>query len=65
MAKLRLWLSRKLAPQGFVVVPREPTKAMLKAACASMSPGKRPTQEWVSVKYKHVIRYRAMIGAAL
>lgn len=44
---------------------RKPNNAMLKAACAAMSPGKRPTQKRVSCKAKHGIRYRAMIDAAL
>jgi len=44
---------------------RSPTPSMLKAACASMSPEKRPTEKFVSVKAKHGIRYRAMIDAAL
>jgi hypothetical protein len=61
---LRLWLARRLAPPDYVVVPRQPTNAMLKAACASMSPKKRPAPEWVPVKEKHRIRYGAMIDAA-
>lgn len=44
---------------------RKPSPAMLKAACAAMSPGKRPTKNRVSVKAKHGIRYRAMIDAIL
>lgn len=44
---------------------RVPTPAMLRAACASMSPDKRPTKKRVGVKAKHGIRYRAMIDAAL
>lgn len=60
----RLWLCRKIVPTGYAVVPHEPTKAMLKAACASMSPSKRPTPDWVPVKQKHQIRYRAMIDAS-
>ena len=50
-------------PPGFVIVPIEPTRPMLKAACSAMSPGKRPTPDYVSVKEKHKIRYRAMIEA--
>lgn len=61
--RFRLWLARQIAPDGYVVVPQEATKAMIKAACASMSPGKRPTQEWVPVTMKHQIRYKAMIAA--
>jgi hypothetical protein len=62
--KFRLWLARRLVPAGYVVVPQRPTKAMIKAACASMSPGKRPTPDWVPVGRKHLIRYQAMIEAA-
>ncbi len=49
---------------GLVLVPVEPTKAMLQAASAAMSPGKRPTYRFVSNSQKHAIRYRAMIAAA-
>ena len=55
----------RLELAGWVIVPREPTTAMLKAACASMSPGKRPTPDRVNVKEKHRIRYGAMIDAAV
>jgi hypothetical protein len=48
-----------------VLVPRKPTKKMLRAACSAMSPGKRPTSKRVSVKAKHGIRYRAMVDAYL
>lgn len=48
-----------------IAAMREPTKKMLDAAGASMSPAKRPTQARVSVRAKHGIRYRAMIDAAL
>lgn len=44
---------------------REPTRTMLKACCAAMSEGKRPTPERVSSKEKHRIRYRAMIESEL
>lgn len=63
IGRVRLELARQIAPVSYAVVPREPTKAMLKAACASMSPGKRPTNDWVSVMEKHRIRYGAMIAA--
>lgn len=53
-----------MRPQ-FVLVPRKPTKKMLRAACAAMSPGKRPTKDRVSSKAKHGIRYRAMVDAYL
>jgi hypothetical protein len=60
---LRLTLTRWLVPDSHVVVPREPTAKMLQAAAKSMSPDHRPTQEWVSVRKKHAIRYAAMIKA--
>lgn len=44
---------------------RKPSAKMLRAASKSMSPGRRPTEEWVSDRAKHGIRYRAMIDAAL
>jgi hypothetical protein len=44
---------------------RKPTVQMTKAACAAMSPGKRPTSARVGNKAKHAIRYQAMIDAAL
>ena len=44
---------------------REPDGRMLDAAGKAMSPAKRPTQKFVSVKRKHKIRYQAMIDAAL
>ena len=59
----RLKFARAIAPRDHIIIPKEPTGAMLRAACAAMSPGKRPTQDWVPVKEKHKIRYRAMIGA--
>jgi hypothetical protein len=53
-----------LADSGFVIVPREPTAEMIAAACKSMSPGRRPTPDRVSVREKHSIRWRAMVEAA-
>lgn len=44
---------------------RDPSPSMLRAAGAAMSPGKRPTEAYVSDRAKHGIRYRAMIDAAL
>ena len=43
----------------------EPSNDMLGAAAKAMSPGKRPTPDFVSVKEKHKIRYQAMIRKAL
>lgn len=63
-APVRLKLARWLVPAGYVIVPEEPTKNMLKAACASMSPGRRPTPDWVTAREKHRIRYAAMIAAS-
>jgi hypothetical protein len=60
---MRLWLARLLCPADYAVVPREPTRAMTKAAAKAMSPGKRPTEEWVSCSEKHAIRYKAMVAA--
>lgn len=48
----------------FALVPLEPTKAMIHAAAKCLSPDRRPTPEWLSVKEKHALRYRAMIDAA-
>lgn len=61
----RLKMARAIAPRDHVIIPKEPTRAMLKAACAAMSPASRPTADWVSVKEKHKIRYYAMIRAAV
>jgi hypothetical protein len=53
-----------LGMAGYVIVPREPTAEMIEAACKSMSPGRRPTPDRVSVREKHSIRWRAMVEAA-
>ena len=60
---VRLRLTQLLCPRGYLVVPKEPTRPMIKAACKALSPKYRPTQDWVSVREKHKIRYRAMINA--
>lgn len=44
---------------------RKPNSKMLSAASKALSPGRRPTDEWISVSAKHGLRYRAMIDAAL
>lgn len=44
---------------------RDPTPKMIGAAGKALSPGRRPTEAWVSVNAKHGIRYRAMIDEAL
>ena len=59
----RLKLARAIAPRDHIIIPKEPTKAMLKAACAAMYEN-RPTPDWVSSKEKHKIRYYAMIHAS-
>lgn len=51
------------ALKDYVILPREPTKGMLKAAAKAMSPEHRPTKSRVSVREKHRIRYKAMIKA--
>ncbi len=61
---LRLAVARLICPRTHLVAPREPTRDMLRAAARAMSPGKRPTAEWVSCREKHAIRYRAMIAKA-
>jgi len=63
MGSPRLWIARKLCPRTHAVVPRVPTREMTKAAARAMSPGRRPTSDWVSAAEKHAIRYRAMIEA--
>lgn len=61
------------APEGWVLVPREPTEAMLKAAFVAMND--TPSGTWKRVKaegqtprrlsdVKMAPRYRAMIAAA-
>lgn len=49
--------------QKMILVPKTPTKGMIHAAAKALSPGRRPTQDWVSVNKKHAIRYSAMIEA--
>jgi hypothetical protein len=44
---------------------RAPNRKMILAAAKAMSPGRRPTQQYVSCNAKHGIRYRAMIDEAL
>lgn len=60
----RLKLARAIAPRDHIIIPKEPTRAMLKAACAALSRQNRPTHDWVAVKEKHKIRYYAMIKAS-
>ncbi len=56
-------------PEGDVLAVllaiRQPTPAMLKAACGAMSPSNRPTQRRIGNKAKHGVRYRAMIDALI
>lgn len=63
LALLRLRIAKSILPAGYVVAPLEPTKPMIKAACAALYTGNRPTKDWVSVAQKHKIRYTAMIKA--
>ncbi len=53
------------AARAAIEAMSDPSPKMCNAACAAMSPGKRPTPNRVSHKAKHAIRYRAMIQAAL
>lgn len=51
--------------EAIIKALREPTPYMIRAACKALSPGRRPTPERVSVREKHVIRWKMMIDAAL
>lgn len=55
----------RMMARAAIEAMRIPSAKMLKAACKSMSPERRPTPDRVTVKAKHGIRYRAMIDAAL
>lgn len=57
--------TKRTVHNGMVLVPRKPTKAMLRAAAKAMSPEKRPTKDWMSVSEKHAYRYEIMIKAYL
>jgi len=60
----RIRLAKAILPRTHAVVPKEPTHEMTRAAAKAMSPGRRPTQEWVSARVKHIIRFQAMVEAA-
>lgn len=60
-----VWKDFESSARAAIEAMAAPTSGMCKAACAAMSPGKRPTPNRVSHKAKHAIRYRAMIQAAL
>jgi hypothetical protein len=62
---MRLWLAKWLCPTSHIVVPREPTTKMKRAACRSMAPDRREGKPWVSNSEKHGIRYKAMCDAYL
>jgi hypothetical protein len=64
MTRWRIKLARLILPKTHAVVPKEPTHEMTRAAARAMSPGHRPTQEWVSARVKHIIRFQAMVEAA-
>jgi hypothetical protein len=64
LAAFRLWAARLICPMSHRVAPYDPSAPMIRAACRSMSPGRRPTEEWVPNSVKHGIRYRAMLDAA-
>lgn len=52
-----------LEQAGFVVVPREPTDAMIKASIYAVTPDKDGNMPKCSRKKKHRLRYSAMITA--
>ena len=56
------WLANARAA---IEAMRDPAPKMLAAACKALSPERRPTDKWISVKAKHGLRYRSMIDAAL
>lgn len=56
------WLANARAA---IEAMRDPTPKMLAAAGKALSPDRRPTDKWISVKAKHGLRYRSMIDAAL
>jgi hypothetical protein len=64
LERIRLKVARMVCPASHAIVPRQPTPKMTQAAAKAMSPGRRPTQEWVSCRVKHTIRYQAMLEAA-
>ena len=62
--RLTLYLLQDMEEAGWRLVPTRPTRHMVKASCAAMSPGKRKTERWVSVRQKHAWRLTAAIEAA-
>lgn len=52
-----------LSKNKVVLLPRTPTKAMVRASCAAMSPGKRKSPEHASNAKKHAWRLSAAIRA--
>lgn len=60
----RIKLAKLILPKTHAVVPKEPTQEMTRAAAKAMSPGHRPTEDWVSNRVKHIIRFQAMVEAA-
>lgn len=48
----------------WVLVPRNPTNAMIRAACAALADSNRPSPDYLSVKEKHAHRWRMMVDAA-
>lgn len=61
--RLNDFLTNYLYASDQVILPREPTTRMLSAAAKAMSPGNRPTPDFVSNSQKHKIRYQAMVAA--
>jgi hypothetical protein len=56
-------LLRLLHQERLAIIPATPTRAMIKASCKALSPGKRPTQKWVSNAKKHSLRLTQAIEA--
>jgi len=67
-ALLRQGIAEHRVDEATVAVVRAllaPDNKMLKAAAKALSPERRPTDRYVSVKAKHAIRFRAMLRAAI
>lgn len=48
----------------WVLVPRNPTNAMIRAACSALADHNRPSEDYLTVKEKHAHRWRMMVDAA-
>lgn len=50
--------------EEWVLVPRNPTNAMIKAAVTALTDDNRPSPEYLTVKEKHTHRWMMMVDAA-